>query len=57
MLSGGKGPLTLEEITTRWLFVWDQKFPTGLLSDQEVKRKREATELELQWPYISPGDT
>lgn len=33
------GVLTLE-ITCRWVFVCDQKFPTGLLSDQEVKTKQ-----------------
>lgn len=47
MLSGGR-TVTVEKITSRWVFVWDQKLSTGLLSDQGVKKnKTEAIELGL----------
>lgn len=38
--------LSVEKISSRWVFVWDLKLPTGLLLDEEAKTKQ-ATELEL----------
>lgn len=43
-----KGELTVEKITCRWLFVWEQKFPTGFLSDQEAKTKQRQQSQNLK---------
>lgn len=43
-----KGELTVEKITCRWLFVCDQKFPTGFLSDREAKTKQRQQSQNLK---------
>lgn len=47
--------LALEKICSKWVFVGDQKFPTGFLSDPEVKNKTKATEWEVKDRLSSSG--